>query len=1668
MKKFVKEKSNFGKRLVKTTMFATALLVAVTMILSSGLTAAVGVGRGGMNVTQQTQGATTPLKKVTLQVATPVSVAFNKNMGTSQQSPLGRAEVLLKFHHGYNNNAVGFNGAMTWEGAMRLTPVELSGYGGWNIMSINYYYYDAVSINGKVKIYHGGSATAPGALWESVNFTQSTPGLKTTILPTPIPISGTEDIWVSIEWQQLAAGFPFGVDSGPAIDGKGDWIYYSGVWSEMQTIPLDFNWVLEALATGALAPNDVGVTSITAPASGTATSQIIPKATVKNFGSLNQTNVPVSMNITAYGNPISYFSDGFESYTLGSYGFPAGWTNTSINPTGDWYMYASAQTYSASTYPRVQEALSDGNAQDEQLISPIIDCSALTAVIKLQFTKYFYASPAADATFTVYGSDDGGATWAYTLATYTTTSTTAENISIAWAAGQNDVRFKFRFQSPADTSLLSYLYFDNLWVGQFLGNWGPNGNNPPVGWTIERKDTTAWDYGHWHRYAYTSYDCYGSAARMYYVSPYVEANDNLTSPSIDCSALSRVILQFNGLFYAYTTYNDKGYVQISVDGGDWQNIDIYQFVSPGSYGYAYNYEWYNGYDITALAAGHSNVKIRFHFTRPSGATSGYWYVDNVRVGDDSGTFKFIETFDTGKCVYYTGFKNFVHDNWGGKWDWKPVSMPYYNNKWQSVLSGTSPTCTPHGGLRMAQYYSYVYQGQKAMLYSFPINVAAANMLKMSFWMYHDTIVGAGKIDVLASHDGIHWATLATFNRNDGSANGWYIHIVSLPGYEDDTALQIAFLGTSDYVAYMNIDDVNIFDPVLVLESSHTVQVNVAAGQTVEAVFPSWAPAAWHNLSNGDVTYDVLAATHLSTDTVPENDATLKTVVLHYPYFHDISVTTISAPSSGIAQMLPVKAQIKNIGQYPEKLFFVNTKIKQIAYHNLLNENFESSWGPYGNNPPAGWTITTNEPAPVTWDTNNWYKYAYGGTQGSVARIYYSPIRTQDDSLITPKIDCTGQTQITLQFWSYFYYYSTASYGYVDGSINNGTTWPYSIALYHSAQVAGVFSYNISSWAAGQAQVKIRFRYVDYDGLYWYVDDVKVSAPPTTTQEYDEDAGVTTWLNPGGTRDLTFANWTPANLIAPRISGSFDYDITVNSQNTPDNNTANNILTKRITLTYTHDVGIKSITSPSSAKRGITFVHYDGANANAVGLTAGGTFEAAARFTPTQLGAYAGYKLTTVMYCHGWIGGTPQPAHNGVLKIYDAGTTTTPGALLYSQAFTSAASNGWANLTLTTPVTVAGSTDLWVSIEWTHAASQYPAGCDAGPHVPDGDWIYLSGSWASLYTASGGAINANWNIRAGLEPGGGPPGVSLYLQPGVQPIKAIANNLGTFVENDLISSAEVMNYTVNPNGTLDWTATVTGIDLNPFVGEEALDFSTFNFADEGVYALTVSLPLGNDNAPSNNVKKLGIGIDETPPVTTISLNPAAPDGKNGWYVHDVTATLTATDPVSHGVASGVASIKYKVDGGSEMTYTAPFKVTTDKANHTITYWAVDKVGNKEADKIKSFSIDKTPPMITLGKEVKDNKIIYTAVPLDNLSGMWYVEFFFNGVLQFNATAPGPYTWTLTPIPHVNGTVKANAVDRAGNNASQIRTDPQGQPNGQQSQQQQQQQYAPEQQHYAQNR
>lgn len=171
-------------------------------------------------------------------------------------------------------------------------------------------------------------------------------------------------------------------------------------------------------------------------------------------------------------------------------------------------------------------------------------------------------------------------------------------------------------------------------------------------------------------------------------------------------------------------------------------------------------------------------------------------------------------------------------------------------------------------------------------------------------------------------------------------------------------------------------------------------------------------------------------------------------------------------------------------------------------------------------------------------------------------------------------------------------------------------------------------------------------------------------------------------------------------------------------------------------------------------------------------------------------------------------------------------------------------------------------------------------------------------------------------------------------------------------------------------------------------------------------------------------------DTTPPVTICSLDPAEPDGQNGWYVGSVTVFLNATDD-----DSGVNVTNYRVDYASWETYTEPFLLEKQGAGIIIEYYSVDNAGNVEPVKNRSIDRDTTEPIMDLHFNAIGNLfgwfIILTVTADDVHSGMNRVEFY-RGLYQsqylFDTVfGPGPTYHAVYPDKYrVRGFIRDTVI------------------------------------------
>lgn len=162
--------------------------------------------------------------------------------------------------------------------------------------------------------------------------------------------------------------------------------------------------------------------------------------------------------------------------------------------------------------------------------------------------------------------------------------------------------------------------------------------------------------------------------------------------------------------------------------------------------------------------------------------------------------------------------------------------------------------------------------------------------------------------------------------------------------------------------------------------------------------------------------------------------------------------------------------------------------------NILSEGFEG-----GNVPPTGWTLTSQ--STFTWST---------ATASPHSGSYYAEcpwdttLAPQDEILMSPQL--SGYTSATLEFWSMgsVYWGVTPMNNYdIEVWLINGAWGGGDDVLLGKAEdfwtdnyIWAKGSYDLSPHLSGQP-FKIAFRYKGTDGAAGYLDDIKITVPPSS-------------------------------------------------------------------------------------------------------------------------------------------------------------------------------------------------------------------------------------------------------------------------------------------------------------------------------------------------------------------------------------------------------------------------------------------------------------------------------------------------------------------------------------------------------------------------------------------
>nr|HPN54074.1 choice-of-anchor J domain-containing protein [Anaerolineaceae bacterium] len=196
--------------------------------------------------------------------------------------------------------------------------------------------------------------------------------------------------------------------------------------------------------------------------------------------------------------------------------------------------------------------------------------------------------------------------------------------------------------------------------------------------------------------------------------------------------------------------------------------------------------------------------------------------------------------------------------------------------------------------------------------------------------------------------------------------------------------------------------------------------------------------------------------------------------------------------------------------------------------------------------PAGWTVTDPLLNGDVWAFNDpGEKGNLTGGTGGFAILdsdYYDLGSKQDSSLVTPAINFSTFSTVTLSFKTAYNHYSTDTAD-VDVSNNGGSTW---VNVWRRTEdITGLQTIDISAQAAGQSSVTVRFHYYDgnYD-WYWEVDDIYIGPPNCLPQNggmvmgFVEDENFATPINGAAISSSSLATISISTPSDPALPDGF--------------------------------------------------------------------------------------------------------------------------------------------------------------------------------------------------------------------------------------------------------------------------------------------------------------------------------------------------------------------------------------------------------------------------------------------------------------------------------------------------------------------------------------------------
>jgi subtilisin family serine protease len=144
---------------------------------------------------------------------------------------------------------IGTNSVDTFIVASRFDQDDLSDYYGNSIAEVHIYVVEGGGNDVTILVWEGSDESAPDTLIYEKNISDELLLDEWTVhIPAePIVLHPEREYWIGYRIN-ATGGFPLGVDHGPVVPGKGNMIFYDGVWQELTDLAgdLDYNWNIRA------------------------------------------------------------------------------------------------------------------------------------------------------------------------------------------------------------------------------------------------------------------------------------------------------------------------------------------------------------------------------------------------------------------------------------------------------------------------------------------------------------------------------------------------------------------------------------------------------------------------------------------------------------------------------------------------------------------------------------------------------------------------------------------------------------------------------------------------------------------------------------------------------------------------------------------------------------------------------------------------------------------------------------------------------------------------------------------------------------------------------------------------------------------------------------------------------------------------------------------------------------------------------------------------------------------------------------------------------------------------------------------------------------------------------------------------------------------------------